>query len=705
MTSVPLNSMRLAKRDSVNSVEKDVALDHGYLFSIPPHLIKIRHIRSIWITLKRTPFEEPASEGNVKTSTFDKETDDLQIKKSLTSPLKQLRKGKSATNLNQNAKEEVFKEHKRYNNSILGQSNEIRQQLKLQKTNVSFFHDCFYSISNFMESDKPYYVSRVFSAHSDIADELNINILNNSASISLFIRHDGKWLLYEQYHIKLSLLINLGSDLQFLKDQLQNIDNLLILKLSDNCYYALANDNISKQKIGELQQQFRQQIQISTNKNSFKLESCSYDQIMTLNNFSRCIHDLRCTTAILSNRIANEIQNKENLWHQLEKVDQQINFSHNFIKLLNEKQLHNFEIQEKLLKLRADQKKLQIHIQNMKEFNQESSIVNEIKTYIAKNERKKYKVNLEKARIARSVLAVFPIELGNGKYDFSLFGTSFPSSIIPYHSKHTHEHSEEIPISVISPTIIRTLMQLSKSQIEKINALVGFIALTVGVIFDIFNIPSRYHVRFLGSSSYIHDYLSHNARSDGEVDCTGKRSNIYPLFICQNPTLTVKFTYGLFLLRKNIEQLYEVEGISKIEEFNLLTACKIWLTCVESYADVEFVRSGDGGGEEDDEEEEQGEDEGEGESRRIIHVEVPNNAMSEATDENTVIPLLDDAVKLVGENRVKRSDTSMRSTLSGTSNVFVEASINSMVNEYNHNFLSEERIKHIKKQLLRGISK
>lgn len=674
MSSVPFNSTQLPERDLLNPIEKCVAADE-YSFSLPPQLIKIRHIRSLWIKCMQTVYEEQTYQRSVQFANVEKIHEDQGRDGSATednqqSHLKSLRKGKSIGDMKRNANKEEPKYVKPYKNSLLNQSNEIRRQLKHQETNYNLFHDCFYSISNFMESENPYYISRVFPAHSDISDELNFNILNNSASISLFILHEGKWRLYEQFHIKLSLLINLGSDLKFIKEKLHNIDKIVILELSDDCYYTLLNENLPNEIIVELQEKFKADISWKINNNSFQAESCTYDQIMTINNYSRCIYDLKSTNPVLAARIGNEIHNKSGLKYQMDISEEQRNINLNMATLVNEKREHNSAVSEKIAELKKLRQSLQQKIENLKQGDAKvvQYINDEKERYLKMNEEMIYKVNLEKARMASALLRVFPIELVEGKFEFSLFGVSFPSSMIPHHSKYKHEHIEEIPLTSISSHIMQKLLQIPKSQMEKLNALIGYIALIVSIIFEILNVYPRYHIKFLGSTSYIHDYLSFNKKEGEEIEGTVKRSTIYPLFICANPTLTVKFTYGLFLLRKNLEQLYDIERLVKVEEFNLLTACKIWLTCVESYADVQFQGNIDDG------------------------VKV-----CESADEM-------DEVDELSTSLIPRTRKVIRSDSVSTSQS-VEASVNSFVNEYNHNFLSEERIKHIKKHLLRGISK
>ncbi|TID28034.1 hypothetical protein CANINC_002715 [Pichia inconspicua] len=671
MTSVPFSSTRETERKLLFPTE-GVFAGNQYFFPLPPHLIRVRHIRSLWIKCTQTVYEEKTDDKNLQINTQkvnEKHRRDGSFSKNNHKHLlRSLRKGKSITDMKQKAKNEAEKYAKPYKNSLLSQSSEIRRQLKLQKTNSILFHDCFYSISNFMESENPYYVSHVFPAHSEISDEINLNIPNNSASISLFILHEENWRLYDQFHIKLSLLINLGTDLQFIKDQIQDIDGLLILRLADDCYYTLPHNDLHHETIVKLQEKFNNDVFERINNNSFHLESCTYDQIMALNNYSRCVQDLRSANAILASRIDNEVNNKSGLRYHLDVAEEQRNTNANLEKIIREKQEYNATISKRLGQLKTKREFLQQRILRLAKSDKsvERDVADEQKRYLGMNEELMYRVNVEKARMANAILRVFPIELMDGKFEFSLFGVSFPSSMIPHHGKYKHEHIEEIPLTSISVNTVQKLLQMPKSQTERLNALIGYISLILIIIFEILKIRPKYHIKFLGSTSYIHDYLSFNKKDETDSENLVKRSTIYPLFIYQNPTLTLKFTYGLFLLRKNLEQLYDIERLVKVEEFNLLTACKIWLTCVESYADVQF-----------------------------------GNDTNEDVDVEESVRLDDMTGSLiphdVEKDKVKRSDS--------TTSQSMETNVNSLVNEYNHNFLSEERIKHIKKHLLRGINK
>lgn len=808
MASVPyLQAGGLGSRNA-NGIDSHHILVDQYRSTLPPQLREIKHITSISIKrigIESNMMQKSTSESfhmgdnhlhhlhnhhkNIKklnekgpnnsiSINIDRETDIAQENNNAENiQPKKIRKGKSSyllhksyytseiTELEKNkspskSKDDNFLPNQKpaLNNSLM-QPIEIRRQHEFQKINYETFFNCFYTINNFLNIDKPYFISRIFPYFAEVADELEIHVFAKSATINLFIkRGNDNWKLIKQYHVKLSLLINLGDNLELIEERLKGVKNILILKLSDDCYYTLPNDSIERETIDILRSTYLEKIAEKFDNFYYKQTSCSYDQIMTMNNYSRCIHDLLYTKNTLDYRISNEIK-RDNGIHNIMDQSNTLKTSNEHLKeVLDRKISHNYQLQSKINSLKQKKEKLKSRNMQIKypptSNIKDTSIGLATETYDIQRESLKLQaeINLEKARIADIIQFIFPMKPIKFKHDFSLFQTCFPSSLIP-HSKYVGEsdHTKIIPTSILSSTIIQRLTQISRPHCERLNALIGYIAQIVLTVADIFNIPLRYPIRVLGSNSYINDPISNfnataNTKFTNMLNDTSitKTSTIYPLFICQNATLAVKFTYALFLLRKNLEQLYEVEGIVKVEEFNLLIACKIWLTCVEGYADA--VKYGNSNDDDDDfinsvgnirissdnpdtvvntSNEEQWLDNINDASKVHFNSDISDRESPEYSprrdpDEgestgDILSPLLRPKKKDISLRRISGSSklsklsnpsilsgVSRDSAISGLSVVSAASNANSIVNEYNQKLHSEERIKHIKNHLLKG---
>jgi hypothetical protein len=812
MTSVPYLSGKLHRnpsREFAPDGGDDVVDTFQHLkASLPTELLKVRHIRAILIThlfdeayaLDQQDRNNGPSFGDGKAQTqvtFDMDDpvakvtsmthiDDPSLKKCQHEHKSiVLRKGKSTVSLktlstdkmkaattvvssaSRSRDDTCVKSQKNKSlytsngetNTLIGKPEEIRRQIEQQKLNDRSLFKCFYTINHFMEVDNPYFISRTFPPHTTIEDELDLRIHANSATINLFIKHETRpWQLLRQYHLKLSLMINLGDDLSYIISKLSHINNLPLLKMSDGCYYTFPYDQIGKEIIRDLRSRFFNSVIRRLEKPFSTQMSCSFDQIMTMNNYSRCIHDLLSTKRVLTERISaltkkNSFREKEQAYTKLTIATEQLKLFH------TEKCERNYQTKEYITKLTRKREKLRL---NNKAYEQH---IMSTDLYVQKQTRhfekqiinSEYLIKQEKARIALIVEYIFPVTEVKGKPFFSLFSVNFPNSLIPVCClSEDVQLTSIIPYRTISSTTIQKLTQLPKSQAERLNAIIGYISLIVMKVAEILRYPLRYPMKFLGSNTYICDPITHLFNSEvGETSMMGKQSShsksskqveIYPLFICQNATLLIKFTYALFLLRKNIEQLYEAEGIVKIEEFNLLTACKIWLTCVEGCSDLPRPGSED--------EEEDTEAIADEEAMRTptdanaqenfmldlqheqpidittsvssvpkspIATEMQMNDISSSPEEqrDSLSPLLMATLEgSISNRRISSasrrsklsnisvaSNVSQQSAISQQSTFSMDSNVNSIVSEYNKRVLSDERIRHIKEHLLKGMNK
>lgn len=772
----------------IKSKNADLNTDHNlsnyYRSSLSSKLLEIRHIKSIIIKRirpepcdyhKNSHSNLPNSINRTKSekiyeSEHNSQPSEIQLSKTLETKQKsdnnitqkKIRKGNSSSNLHKSFTsgtihndmanlKKIIKDDNYLESqtsilrTTLFQPPEICRQHDFQKINEDTFFECFYTINDFLNIDRPYYISRLFPYYTEIADELELHIFSKSATINLFVKNSSKdWNLLKQYHLKLSLLINLGDDLDLIESKLRYLNNLLLLKLSDDCYYILPNDNIPYEIVKSLKINYIERMMDKFDNFQFKQRSCSYDQIMTINNYSRCIHDLLRAKLILNDKITEELKN-DNSSHKI--IDAQVTLStstSHLNKALESKISDNYQLKNRILQLKKRKENLETQIMKLKYPSQPNKlemnfeIANETLTLQNENIKLLYLINLEKSRIASLIQYIFPMKEIQGKHDFSLFNTCFPSSLIPHtRSLEESEHNTIIPISIVSSTIIQRLTQISRPHSERLNSLIGYISLIVLTVADIFNIPLRYPIRELGSNSYINDpisdfnnisteinsknFNSNGSNSNYNTTSIRKSTTIYPLFICQNATLAVKFTYALLLLRKDLEQLYEIEGIVKIEEFNLLIACKIWLKCVEGYADS-IINNGNINDINVDYVEEDIEAITENnnnilDNNSVISNNIKNDNESDKIDNHDKLsPLLKGMGKLDKNNRRVSnsskfskifntsimSDVSNKSTVSGISAISAVSNASSIVNEYNQKLHSDEKIKHIKKHLLKG---
>ncbi|KAG0678527.1 hypothetical protein C6P40_004758 [Pichia californica] len=769
MTSVPYLKGETLWSNHTSHNDTDQVLSEYSRSSIPPKLLEIRHIKSIIIRhigsesnylcktssdifeMKKSKkmdkiFSANSNDTNKSQNTLP-ELHPQNISTKLSNKI--IRKGKSSYNLTKKYDSNTSNISKRRPqntaiddnflsvqapivNSSFFEPIEIRRQHESQQINEDNFFHCFYTINEFFNIENPYFISRVFPYYAEIADELEIHVFAKSATVNLYIqRSSNSWKLFKQYHIKLSLLVNLGDDLESIENSLRHINNILLLRLADGCYYILPNESIPLSTIRSLKENYTEKIIEKFDNFQYSETSCSYDQIMTINNLSRCIHDLLHTNQTLDSRISEELKKEDGLHKILDTQNTIQSLNIHLQEVLETKLSHSYQLNSRITQLKKKRDTLKACILQLKyppvTKSSETCIGIATKTSEIQEENLKLitQINLEKSRIASIIQFIFPMKPIKGKHDFSLFQTCFPASLIPRtKGLDESEHNTIIPISIVSSTIIQRLTQISRPHSERLNSLLGHIAMIVLTVADIFNIPLRYPIRELGSNSYINDTISNfNAivstpkigRPLDDISIA-KSTTIYPLFICQNATLAVKFTYALLLLRKNLEQLYEVEGIVKIEEFNLLIACKIWLTCVEGYADdgVDFN-------------EDIVEEDIETLTDNVRFME-SNNSRDKTPESNGVdiqqdaseygdklSPLLSGTNLNDGNRRISASSglskisnpsilsgMSRDSTVSGVSAVSAVSNASYIVSKYNQKLQSEERIKHIKKHLLKG---
>lgn len=558
---------------------------------IPQNTRKIRHIKSIEIHHQMVNLL-PA----VKYSNFSDDT--------IIMPKQRLNKIQSKSTYNLRESETTSKRviSSTTASLLIGKDEIVQNQLNLQDIYLDKYHESFYTLNHFMNVETPFFISRTFDPFSNIDDQIDIHMNNKSFTVNVYIKSNDYWGLYRQFHIKLSLLICIGDDLSAIKESI-NVSNMIIFKLSDDCYYSLPNDDLTIDDLKLLQSNYISKTNELLSNVKIRERTCSYDQTMKLNNFSRCIHDLMITKKELQSRITNIVEVNQRNKHHYDQI--MVDIKHSkfrtdeiFIQF-EQMKISNHSLIEKLTKLKElELERFQSITKNKSYLNNENvkEIKVEKKKYDLNNQHLIFDINREKAAIANTLLFVFPIEeikSDLGKLEFQLFDIKLPNALSlsypVFKSIFANGASGATKVE-----LIQKLSQLSTLNIEKLNSVVGFIALIISTFANIMKIQLRYPIRFLGSHSYIHNPISNlqsavrNTQSPVDKPLSpptslNPKGEVYPLFAGHNVSLSVRFVYSLILLKKDLAQLFAIDHLAKIESFNLLASLKIFLTCISSY--------------------------------------------------------------------------------------------------------------------------
>lgn len=669
---------------------------------IQPRLLNLSHVRSILIRnikvqerqreFPKTHFKDRNRENSIDIDFRERDWEHVRIRKGRSTHSLRLSITKNETEGgNDEAKVPVF----------AAQPEEVRKQVELQEYYNMAFFECFFTVSLFLNDNNPYFISRLFEPNVDVEEDLSLPFKSGPVTISLYLRQleDDKWKLHNQVHLNFTMLVNLGDEYPLIERKLCDTENLLVLRMSDGCYYTMQNKRLNNEAVSILQSTFRKKMEDRSIHFNHLQNSCTFDQIMILNNYSRCLHDLKNTTRILIQRINAECSNEETRNRILETIDYKKSRVENYKELISAKQSINNDLGEKITELKNLRDVLKAKIQQLnqiRELQEKDCVENaeKLQLLVQSNEKLNSQIHKGKSDICKIIQFIFPIEPFKRKYNFSLFGISIPQALTPSRTLSLELKKEGIiPVYSTPDATIQKVAQLPKSKMDPINALFGYISLMILKLADILQVPIRYPIKYLGSNSYIVDPITSWNSSSGK-----NQSKIYPLFICQNITLAVKFTYALLLLSKNLEQLYEAENITKVEDTSLLTSLKIWLTCVEGYTDAQTYEN----------------------ERVIVEEEEPaghdilKNLFSGDSNYHESSIYTTDR-KSGGARRIsnlsKQSNGSVitlaskRSSASGMSTSSLESGPNLVVSKYKDLKSSDERIKHIKRHLLKGSGK
>jgi UV radiation resistance-associated gene protein len=312
--------------------------------------------------------------------------------------------------------------------------------------------------------------------------------------------------------------------LRFIGRSLDLIDfsfptNSFILNLSDGWYvspdvhvtaYSLTNS-----------------LTVSRDETAAFVTSCSFDTIMKLNNLEECIIDAEVTKTAISRNIQSRLDQKNNLTvltnqrsqiqNRKRQIFEQISAEKRRMKqLFSQKQEVQFQLQSRK-KIIGEGK----HNQDVVRQDIERS-KGTIGSQLDDTSRFETSIAAEQARVANSLINLFPIELiDQKKYIFSIC---------------------ELPLQ---PAI-------NDQNEEEVGAVFGYISQLVYYLSNYLNIPLRYPLQPFGSQSFIIDPIS---------DIQGSRT--FPLWT--KGSLYYRFEYGLYLLHKDIEQLINSQALPVVD--------------------------------------------------------------------------------------------------------------------------------------------
>ncbi|KAH3668890.1 hypothetical protein OGAPHI_002645 [Ogataea philodendri] len=419
------------------------------------------------------------------------------------------------------------------NTRLLRTIDPVERQLQLQNFNRCTFLDCFFTMNHFLDTTSPFYISRVFDNSVDMCEDLHLSGLNlKSFTINVYVKVDGQWKFLVQHNVKLSFLVNLGNDLDVIESNLKHHPNLLLLRMNDDNYYIQSSSDIPTDTIAKLKAIAARKLEMS---HLHEQPTCSFDQIMKLNNLTICIVDLLSSKKALMEKIEAAID--ESLVVQPSTM-----VSDCLSMLLDSQNLTTKMLGQQISRLKEIKSIKQQHIN---QFSANKHQREDFVHYTVQLESTSVETAKEKSRIANTLLRIFPID-SNSKLEFSLLG---------YHMPHSFN-----------------FLKMMRSDIERFNALLGIVVLLVSKLSQYLKVPLRYPLKFFGSNSYITDPVSKMQT----------KLRIYPLFIVQNSNLAIRFEFGLSLLLKNLQQLFESENLTKLDDHDLLANLKVLLTCISS---------------------------------------------------------------------------------------------------------------------------
>ncbi|GMG20584.1 unnamed protein product [Ambrosiozyma monospora] len=530
---------------------------------------------------------------------------------------------------------------------ILGLNNKLERQLQLQELNASTFYDCFYTINGFMDIEDPIYISPIFKKEFEISEELNFLGLNrNSITINLFINYNSKWCLLRQFHIKLSFLVNLGDNIELINNSIHNnIDNFLLLRLTDDCYYTPMTESLSHDMIKKLNKSFNVGMMKRINSfNNHEQPTCSFDQIMKLNNYTVCILDLLHVKRDISDKIELQLANTQRITTENETLNLKNRIdSLKRMLALKQNQVNKLKIQfESLRNIRdtslSKLKSKSIDVMGDSNILDQATVKDTLSSYLIQFDQIKTNLNQEKARIAKDLKRVFPIKLTEST-SVSHPSKNTPTSSTPPSSSsstpllpsatstfstqtHSSTHSastKRLSLSLFNYQFPKNFNHMTRQNLQNLNASLGYLTLLLIQLSKLLNVPLIYPLHYLGSTSYIVDPTGSTpgqglsrTRTQGPSTATtgqngkpnnnsnntangngsgGNSAKVYPLFLNFTSTnnynlFKVRFKFAIYLFLVDLNLLFKTLNLNnnyKIDSGGLLVNFKILLDYLSSF--------------------------------------------------------------------------------------------------------------------------
>lgn len=374
------------------------------------------------------------------------------------------------------------------------------------------------------EQLEPIYISEVVKESMNPEfKEMDLTKLHcrNSHTVNLTVY--GKTRSQPSFHQLFSHDTKLGQ-LRFIGRSLDFIDfsfptNSFILNLSDGWYVSPEVHVTANSLINSLVS--------SRDETPITVTSCSFDNIMKLNNLEECIIDAEVTKTIIAKNIQTRLDLKNNLIILTNRKSQIQNRGR---KILNQVSIEKSHIEHLLalkteaqLRLKDTRRSIisgrQKHTEIRELLEQSKNIYDAKLNDISQMETA---IVMEQARLANSLISIFPIDLiDNKKYIFSIC---------------------QLPL----------LQNINNQNEEEVGAVFGFVSQIVYYLANYLNIPLRYPLQPYGSQSFIIDPIS---------DIQGSRT--FPLWT--KGSLYYRFEYGLYLLHKDIEQLINSQALPVVD--------------------------------------------------------------------------------------------------------------------------------------------
>ncbi|GME76808.1 unnamed protein product [Ambrosiozyma monospora] len=390
--------------------------------------------------------------------------------------------------------------------------------------------------------------------------------------------------------------------------------------------------------------------------NNHEQPTCSFDQVMKLNNYTVCILDLLHVKRDISDKIEFQLANTQGITTENETLNLK-NRIDSLKRLLASKQnqVNKLKIQLESLKNVRDTSLSKLKSKSIDSMGDsaildQNTVKDTLSNYLIQFDQIKTDLNQEKARLAKDLKRVFPIKLTESTQPpHSSINT--PAASSPLLSSTTSTFSTQTRFSTLSGSAKRLSLSLfdyqfpknfnhmTRQNLQSLNASLGYLTLLLIQLSKLLNVPLIYPLHYLGSTSYIVDPTGSTpgqgrSRSQGSSAAANGRNSkptnnnnntanvngsgngnggnpakIYPLFLNFTSTnnynlFKVRFKFAIYLFLVDLNLLFKTVNLNhnyKIDSGGLLVNFKILLDYLSSFdddrddgEDDEVLTNGDG---------------------------------------------------------------------------------------------------------------